>query len=416
MHTIDVAVVGAGFAGLTAAAELVGYGLDVEVFEARDRVGGKTESHIDQLGHPIDTGGQFVSDDMPHVRRLIEQQGKHLVPVHHDRAGQGFGASWDVFDAAEQAYSRLWSIDGVASPHATLGEWFDSLDVAPEVVDAARATFGGVMCMPVDDIPLAHAVDLARRTPLTRDEMQYIVAETIHRVAVDLAEPLTVHLTTPVQAIESDDDDGVVVRSHHRVVRARHAVVAVPPSAYRTIAFDPPLPGFTAAAAHAFRPGSVIKFLARYARPFWRRPDIGATAMWLDPPGFYVGEASPDDETFVLVGFLGGAATARWWSMPSDARRAAFIDRLIEAYGPDAAHPVSFVERDWAPDDWGGGGYWNVLVDAGQPDAVNVLRGGAPGITFASTELSPAFPGYIEGAITAGLAAAERVQALLDLR
>ncbi|MGE0000284.1 MAG: flavin monoamine oxidase family protein [Ilumatobacteraceae bacterium] len=415
MHTIDVAVVGAGFAGLTAASELAGYGLDVEVFEARDRVGGKTESRADDLGRRVDTGGQFVSDDMPHVLRLIEQQGKHLVPVHHDRPGQGFGVPWEVFDAAEQAYTGLWSAAGVADPDLSLGAWFDSLGLDADVARAARATFGGVMCMPVDDIPLSHAVDLARRTPLTRDEMQYIVAETIHGVAVDLAEQLTVHLLSPVHSIEVADES-VVVRSDHRVVRSQHVVVAVPPSAYRTITFEPPLARFTSQAAAAFRPGAVIKFLARYERPFWRRADIGATTMWLDPPGFYVGEASPDDDTFVLVGFLGGAATSVWWATTAAARRAAFVERLVEAYGPDAAEPISFVERDWAPDDWGAGGYWNVLVDPSQPDAVGVLRAGAPGITFASTELAPSFPGYIEGAITAGLAAAERVQALLDAR
>ena len=120
-----------------------------------------------------------------------------------------------------------------------------------------------------------------------------------------------------------------------------------------------------------------------------------------------------DEHASMLVAFIGGPATAAWRALSAAARRAAVLDRLVEAYGPEAATPVSFVERDWPPDEWGGGGYWNVLLDPEHLDAVDVLLEGAPGITFACTELAPTFPGYVEGAITAGQAAAARVAALV---
>lgn len=80
---VDVAVVGAGMAGLSAATELARAGLDVRVFEANRHVGGRTASfRID--GYTVDTGAEQIS---PHGYRatweLLARLGipEHEVPV-----------------------------------------------------------------------------------------------------------------------------------------------------------------------------------------------------------------------------------------------------------------------------------------------------------------------------------------------
>ena len=55
----DVVVVGAGFAGLSAARDLVRLGYDVVVLEGRDRVGGRSATTT-IAGTPVDLGGTFV--------------------------------------------------------------------------------------------------------------------------------------------------------------------------------------------------------------------------------------------------------------------------------------------------------------------------------------------------------------------
>ena len=67
-------VVGAGFAGLSAAGWLAGRGHEVTVLEARDRVGGRVESEVTKAGR-IDTGGQFLCEDMPEIWRRLEAVG-----------------------------------------------------------------------------------------------------------------------------------------------------------------------------------------------------------------------------------------------------------------------------------------------------------------------------------------------------
>ena len=70
--------------------------------------------------------------------------------------------------------------------------------------------------------------------------------------------------------------------------------------------------------------------------------------------------------------------------------------------------------RDIAvPDPWTGGAYSDVIVDMGATDAEATIVAGAPPVHFACSEISPSFPGYVEGAIVAGRVVAERCAALL---
>src|SRR4051812_22957046 len=69
-RSADVIVVGAGFAGLTAAREIVKAGKSVLVVEARDRVGGRVWNHDLGGGDVSERGGTFVGPTQDHVLQL----------------------------------------------------------------------------------------------------------------------------------------------------------------------------------------------------------------------------------------------------------------------------------------------------------------------------------------------------------
>ena len=424
----DVVVVGAGFTGLRAATTLDAAGLRVAVLEARDRVGGKVESRHDACGDRVDTGGQFISDDMPLVLALVRSQGKRLADVLDDGRGLAFtgdGPTADpvglaqVFDAAWDAWEELATDPPPPmDPTESADDWLAARIHDPVMLRAARGAVGGLMCMPIDRIPVTKMAEEVRDTPMTVDELQYIVVETMHQVAIDLAAtlPEPVRLSTPVDLI-SRDGAGVVVHATGPAgatrLQADHVLLAVPPAALPLLRFEPQLPAEVSATFGAYVAGDVFKFLVRYERAFWADHEAGSLRRFLNPAGLHIRAASPQSDRPTLVIFLGGAGAYQLQALTVEEREARIVDLLVEAYGPEAAAPVSFLERDWRPDRWGAGGYNNEVVDARfappHADAVGLLRSGVPGITFASTELASAFPGYIEGALTAGTAAADAV-------
>lgn len=85
-NRVDVVVVGAGLAGLTAARRLVAAGHSVAVLEARDRVGGRTLNHDLGGGHAVEAGGQFVGPTQDHILALAEEVG--VKPYKSTRPGE----------------------------------------------------------------------------------------------------------------------------------------------------------------------------------------------------------------------------------------------------------------------------------------------------------------------------------------
>ena len=78
---VDVVVVGAGFAGLTAARNLSKAGVSVVVLEADDRVGGRSmPGNI--AGHVVDLGGQWLGTSQPHLLALTEELGVETYPQY----------------------------------------------------------------------------------------------------------------------------------------------------------------------------------------------------------------------------------------------------------------------------------------------------------------------------------------------
>ncbi|MCH9625497.1 MAG: hypothetical protein S4CHLAM123_06730 [Chlamydiales bacterium] len=76
LNDLKVVIIGAGLAGLTAAYRLQNEGVDIHLYEARDRVGGRVLT-VNVNGNIAELGGQNIADggEAAHITRLIHEFG-----------------------------------------------------------------------------------------------------------------------------------------------------------------------------------------------------------------------------------------------------------------------------------------------------------------------------------------------------
>lgn len=86
MHDCDVLIVGAGAAGLAAAARLAAAGKYVCVLEARDRLGGRIYTRADACsGAMLELGAEFIHGTAPAIMRWLERAGVPVIDAAHER-------------------------------------------------------------------------------------------------------------------------------------------------------------------------------------------------------------------------------------------------------------------------------------------------------------------------------------------
>jgi monoamine oxidase len=418
----DVIIVGAGFCGLSAAQWLVARGVDAVVIEARERVGGRVEARENALGERIDTGGQFLCEDMPQIMALARRKGRRLVEAWAD--GSVVTQPSMPEEDAERVYAetgtirlRLRDLDPAdpAIRRLSVADWLARQPEDRDARNAFRSTIEGLWCQPIDRVPLWYLADNDRRITNRVSELQLFPVDTMHAMAADIAAELgdRVRLAEPAERIERDEA-GVRVLTERGQWRARCAIVAVPPVAASRIAHSPALPDPLRQALGAWSSGTVVKMRLRYDKPFWRERGLCGMVVWLQPHGLFACDSSSDADHAALTVFVGGPLAVAWAPLGETGLEEEVLRRLVAALGPKAGAPIDISPRDWTDDRWSGGGYSDVIVDLDARDAEATLREGVWPVFFAASELSPSFPGYVEGAIVAGRLVAERALAALS--
>ena len=424
----DVAVIGAGLAGLTAARELGLRGRRVVLLEGRDRLGGRAW-FSSFAGTEVEMGGGFVHPLQPFVWAELSRYGLEVVENadaerafsrHADGTKElgpddveGWLASIDRLfeDARELIPDPMGFPEHEAAREAdrqSLRQRIDALDLPPDQRDRIDALGAGLSSAPNADVGY---VGLAKAYALAGfDAERFLDANggsTIAKGTRALVEAIAgdvdgeVRTSTAVAAI-SQTAASISIRIDGGGVAAGAAIVAVPLNTLGSIAFDPPLDAVKREASDRGHVGRGVKVWARLQAGY---PSTFATAPDRFPLTYAQTQPGPTDLGTLVLAFGPSADRLR----PADE---AVVARAIEDLLPGAS--VQAVGgHDWTHDPFSMG-TWAAYAPGTWLRWAPELGRAEGRIVFAGSDIAPGWGSFMDGAIESGFLAADEVEGLLS--
>lgn len=424
-QVVTVAVVGAGMSGLTAARELQRQGIDTVVLEAADRVGGRMLAETTVLGSRVDLGGQWIGRGHHRYQDLANELGattylmrtpKIPAIVEGNKTLSLTSPSLMIANAtliAAEILSRLpvsarWNTVPLRSwinkvPTKRARSLLEVLTAICTTGDSDQISVEAFLTM------IRFHGGLAAMLKTTGGAQESLVIEGAATLADGVAAELGPRVRTGcrVTAVRQHDN-GVSLTTTSGCVHARKVIIAVPVPLGAQIVFEPELPEDRIALQHNMYMGSVYKAIAVYDRPFWR-DRREAENIRLGSVGYGVFDTSPPRGPGHLCFLVGGHQARILDDLDLQRRRSALLDPLAELLGPDVLQPLGWHEKAWHRDEFVGGGY-SALPKIGTREGIYPIASTPIGdIHWAGTETAAVHAGYIEGAIAAGIRAANEI-------
>ncbi len=353
----DVAIVGAGAAGLSAARSLIDRGLSVVVLEARNRIGGRAWTDTSTFGVPFDHGCSWLHSANRNPFKPMADDWGYSTLYHDDAEELVYVGDRPATTAEESAYERSWNaLNAAVSSAGRRGRDVSAALVSPRDMPWAHvseALFGPMdMGVDMEDLSTADWWNMEFTTP------NYLIREGFGTLVAQFGREIPVKLGTPVERIRWGDKD-VALETSDGTIRARACIITASTGILGagTIAFEPHLPVWKQEAIAHVPMGLLAKIPLQFKGSGL---DLPANA-WLSyyteqreacyflcrPFGFDL-----------MIGFVGGSFA---WELSGEGTATAVdfaLGELRKVLGSNIERQfVKGALTDWANDPWSLGAY-----------------------------------------------------------
>jgi len=404
----DIAVVGAGAAGLAATARLSAEAFDTVLLEARDRIGGRAWTIEPRPGLPLDAGCEWLHSATRNLLApLIEAKGFIVdrSPAHWQRRSDRIGfpeadaRAFGEANGAFQARLEAQAATGVDAPASTFlepgGRWNGLLN-------ATSSWYNGAEWDGVSVLDYAAYDDGATN---------WRVREGYGAAIAAVAGPLSPILSCPVEVIDHGASPVRLVTARGTLT-ARAVIVAVPTPALaqERLRFEPALT-VKREAAQGLPLGLADKVFLAMGKPdaapveghCFGRTDTSATASY---------HLRPFGRPYIEC-YFGGRLAASLEAEGPGALAQFAMDQLAAVFGADFRRTLSpLAETAWASDPWALGAYSHALPGRAG-DRARLAASVEGRLFFAGEATHASFFSTAHGAWESGVRAAEEALAVL---
>ena len=429
----DVIVIGAGAAGLAAAAALGRAGRSVLVLEARDRIGGRVWTRFEPaLAAAVELGAEFIHGESPETAGLLRQTGTPAVDTSDEH--------WSLIDGRlqqrtesllGQVRAAFEAADVLSQPDMSLEDFLagSAGGSLPEAARAmARAFVSGFDAADPARVSL-HSVAEEWRAGGMLDSSQsrplggYHTALRALTARLD-ASRVRLQLQTVVNSVRWSERSVAVAgewlgRPYR--VEARKAIVTIPLDVLKApagapgaIDFSPPLAAKQAALERLLS-GPVLKVALHFRHAFWEELEGGRyrDASFFHAPGkiFPTFWTTLPMRTPLLNAWVGGPSAARLCELSDEeiAQQAMECVSTVFPGGIRAPELQAAHVHNWTRDPYARGAYsYEAVGGKGARQSLATPLGGSLFFAGEATDTTGE-PATVTGALRSGARAAEEV-------